>query len=280
MAPIAVTRAVSSCLGQCELTHLDRQPILVERARRQHAAYEAVLRSCGCEVHRLPEAAGLPDAVFVEDTAVVLEEVAVVTRPGAVSRRPEVEAVAAVLARWRVVARLEAPATLDGGDVLRVGRRLWVGLSSRSDRAGVAQLAALLGPHGYGVQAVPMTGCLHLKTAVTAVDDERLLLNPAWVDPAAFSGLQAIAVDPAEPFAANALRIGARVVYPSAHPRTADRLADLGLDLVTVDVSELAKAEGAVTCCSLIVSQSESLRNTTRPRSRSSPASSSARIAA
>lgn len=253
MAPIAVTRAVSSSLARCELTHLDRTPVDVDRARRQHAAYERALEACGCTIHRLPEAPELPDAVFVEDTAVVVEELAVLTRPGAASRRPEVEPVAAALARWRPLARLAAPATLDGGDVLRVGRRLWVGLSSRSDAAGVGQLAAALAPHGYEVRGVAMNGCLHLKTAVTALDDRRLLVNPQWVDPAAFPGLETIAVDPAEPFAANALRVGDRVIYPSAFPRTAARLAALGHDLVTVDVSELAKAEGAVTCCSILV---------------------------
>lgn len=250
---IALTRAVGDSFAACQLTHLERVPIDLAVARRQHAAYEAALAACGCEIHRVAAAPELPDAVFVEDTAVVVDELAVMTRPGALSRRPEVASVAAELGRWRRLVAIEAPATLDGGDVLRMGRRLWVGLSSRSGREGVEQLAALLAPHGYEVRGTAVSGCLHLKSAVTAVADGLLLLNPAWVDPADFAGLDTIAVDPAEPHAANALQVGRRVIFPTAFPRTAARLAARGLELVTVDVSELAKAEGAVTCCSLLL---------------------------
>ncbi len=250
---VAVTRTVSSSFDRCELTHVDRTPIDVGRAREQHEAYEAALAACGCEIHRLPEAPELPDAVFVEDTAVVVDELAVLTRPGAVSRRGELPAVAEALSRWRALVRIEAPATLDGGDVLRVGRTLWVGRSSRTDEGGIGQLRAALEPHGYRVAGVDVGGCLHLKTAVTALSDDLLLVNPEWVDPAAFGGLEWIAVDEAEPFAANALRIGERVVYPAAFPRTARRIRERGIELVEVDVSELARAEGAVTCCSILL---------------------------
>jgi len=249
----ALTRPVSPRFDRCELTHLDRQPIDVERARRQHRAYENALRGCGVAVHRLPEGPDLPDSVFVEDTAVVVDEIAVVARPGAVSRRPEVAAVAAALATWRPLAWIEAPATLDGGDVLRVGRRVWVGRSSRTDVLGLEQLAAALGPHGYEVRGVEVEGCLHLKSAVTAVGEDVLLANPAWVDTSAFDGLEVIPVDPAEPTGANALWTGSRVVYAAAFPRTARRLESHGLELETVEVDELAKAEGAVTCCSILV---------------------------
>lgn len=249
----AVTRPVSASLARCELTHLARVPVDLALARRQHAAYEAALAACGCTIHSLAEAPELPDAVFVEDTAVVVDELAVMTRPGAASRRPEVASVAVALARWRRVEFLRAPATLDGGDVLRVGRRLWVGLSSRTGRDGLEQLASALAPHGYEVRGVAVHGCLHLKSAVTALSDELLLLNPAWVEAVAFGGLEAVTVDPAEPNAANALRIGERVIYPFAYPLTAARLVARGVDLELVDVSELAKAEGAVTCCSLLV---------------------------
>ncbi len=253
MSRLALTRPASAAISRCELTHLDRQPIDVERARRQHVDYEVALRRCGVRVHRLPEAPDLADAVFVEDTAVVVDELAVVTRPGADSRRPEVDAVASALATWRPLARIEAPATLDGGDVLRVGRRVWVGRSSRSDALGVEQLAAVLAPHGYEVRVVDVRGCLHLKSAVTAVGDGLLLANPAWVDPTVFDGVEVIPVDPAEPMGANALWTGSRVIYAAAFPRTARRLESHGLELETVEVDELAKAEGAVTCCSILL---------------------------
>jgi len=161
--------------------------------------------------------------------------------------------VARVLAEYRPVGAIRAPGTLDGGDVLRVGRRVFVGLSARSSEDGIQQLRALVSPHGYGVEALPVTGCLHLKSAVTQVAPEVVLLNPEWVDPGAFDGYGRIEVDPSEPYAANALLIGDAVLYPIAFPRTAARLERAGIRLAPVDVSELAKAEGAVTCCSLIL---------------------------
>ena len=251
--PIAITRNVSPAITRCELTHLQRQAIDVAVAARQHEAYERCLTGLGCRVLSLPAEPGLPDSVFIEDTAVVLDQLAVVTRPGAASRRAETPAVARVLAEYRPVAAIRAPGTLDGGDVLRVGPRVFVGLSARSSEDGIQQLRALVSPHGYGVEALPVTGCLHLKSAVTQVAPEVVLLNPEWVDPAAFDRYGRIEVDPSEPYAANALLIGDAVLYPTAFPRTAARLERAGIRLAPVDVSELAKAEGAVTCCSLIL---------------------------
>ena len=252
MKRIAITRSVSSALNDCELSHLARSAIDVAMAREQHAAYEQALRDLGCEVHRLPEQPALPDSVFVEDVAIVLDEVAIATRPGAPSRRPEVATIAAVLAEWRDVVHVTAPATLDGGDVLRVGRTLYVGASARSNAEGIARLAEALAPYGYRVESVPMRDCLHLKTAVTQVDDDLLLLNPAWVDPARFAGCRWLPVDAAEPHAANALRVGDAVIYPTSHPRTADVLRRAGIELRHVEMSETEKAEGGVTCCSLV----------------------------
>ena len=250
----AITRQVGPDIASCELTHLARVPIDVARAATQHRAYESCLRELGCTVVSLPVEPGLGDAVFVEDTAVVVDELAVVTRPGAASRRPETASIARALAPYRPLAAIRAPGVLDGGDVLRLGRRVLVGASSRSDPEGIGQLRALLAPHGYTVEAVPVAGCLHLKSAVTQVAPDTVLLNPSWVDPAAFAGLARIEVDPAEPYAANALLLGEVAVYPEAFPRTAARLARAGVALRLVDVSELAKAEGAVTCCSILVS--------------------------
>jgi dimethylargininase len=250
---IAVTRPVSSSFGSCELTHLARVAIDVAVAARQHAAYEQALESAGCMVRRLPAEPQLPDAVFVEDAAVVLDEVAIVTRPGAASRRPEVESVAGALAAWRPVTRVAAPGTIDGGDVLRIGRRIWVGRSSRTNAAGFEQLRAAAEAHGYRVSAVEVRGCLHLKSAVTELDPETVLVNPAWIDADTFSGLRRVEIDASEPHAANVLRVAERLIYPAAFPRTAERLEKLGARLALVDVSEIAKAEGAVTCCSIIV---------------------------
>lgn len=248
----AITRAVSRSLARCELTHLERTAIDVDVARRQHAAYEATLERLGCTLVRLPEERELPDSVFVEDTALALDEVAVILRPGAASRRQETASVARALSWFRPVVQLAGEGTVDGGDVLRLGRTLWVGRSSRSSEAGIAALAATIAPFGYDVRDVAIDGCLHLKSAVTAVADGLLLLNPRWVDGAGFPGCALVEVDPAEPHAANALRVGDTLVFPAAFPRTAERLEARGLHLERVDLAELAKAEGAVTCCSLV----------------------------
>jgi dimethylargininase len=250
---IAITREVSPSIGRCELTHVPRDVIDVDVARAQHRRYEECLAALGCAVQRLPADPDLPDSVFVEDTAVVLDEVAVITRPGAASRRPETRAIAEALEPYRRLLYVEAPGTVDGGDVLRVGRTLFVGASGRSNQAGIAQVRALLAPFGYTVQEVPVSGCLHLKSAVTQVAEDALLINRAWVNTEPFEHLHLVDVDPAEPLAANALLVGGVVVYPAAYPRTRERLEARGVACRVVDVSELAKAEGAVTCCSLVL---------------------------
>jgi dimethylargininase len=249
---IAITREVSPSLGDCELTHVARTAIDVARADAQHRAYQRTLAALGCQVLTLEAEPSMPDAVFVEDVAIVLDEVAVLTRPGAASRRGEGATVAELLARYRPLRHLEAPGTLDGGDVLRVGRMLYVGESSRSNAEGMRQLQELVGGFGYRVQPVPIRGCLHLKSAVTAPRDDTLLLQPEWVDAASFPGFRIVDVDPGEEHAANVLRIGDGVVMPDCFPRTAQRLREAGIDVTTVDLSELQKAEGATTCCSLV----------------------------
>lgn len=250
---IAFTRDVSPTLTTCELTHVPRAPIRVDVARAQHRGYERLLVSLGCELRRVTPAPEHPDAVFIEDTAVVLDEVAVITRPGAKSRRAEVTAVASALAAERPLVRLKAPATLDGGDALVLGRTIFVGRSGRTNEDGIAQLRAAVAPHGYVVHGVAVSGCLHLKTAVTAVSDDTVLINPSWVDAAVFREFRVLLVDEQEPMAANVLRVGGALVASAAYVRTRQRLEALGSVVHTVDVSELAKAEGAVTCCSLLL---------------------------
>jgi dimethylargininase len=252
MTLIAVTRPVSPSLANCELTHLERVPLDVTKAIAQHDAYETLLQSLGATIIRVAAAPELPDAVFIEDTAIVLDEVAVMTRPGALARRGESAAVTPVLATYRTVVAMEAPATLDGGDVMRVGRKLYVGRSSRTNDDGIQALQRLVGEYDYRVVPTGFTGCLHLKSAVTTVADDVLLMNPAWVEASAFPGCDVLSIDAGEPGGANALRIGGAVVYSSQFPRTLAMLERRGLRVASLDYSELAKAEGAVTCCSLV----------------------------
>ncbi|REJ81789.1 MAG: dimethylargininase [Acidobacteria bacterium] len=251
---VALTRPVSASIGRCELTHLERRPIDVERARFQHRVYEERLRRLGCDVVALPTADELPDAVFVEDCAVVLDEVAVLTRPGVASRRPEVAAVEAALTGHRPLSHIAAPGTLDGGDVLHCGRRLFVGVGGRTNVDGLRQLADAVAPWQYSVEAVELSRCLHLKTAVTCVGEDTLLLDPRLIEAEPFRsrGFEVLETDAAEPGAANALEIGGQVLVSAAAPRTAERLRAHGLRVDTVVADELAKAEAGLTCCSIL----------------------------
>jgi dimethylargininase len=228
-------------------------PIDVTVARAQHAEYERALALAGCEIRHVPAAHDYPDSVFIEDTAIVLDEVAIIARPGAESRRGETAAVAAVLSASRQLQLLSAPATLDGGDVLRLGRTLYLGIGARTNAAAFTQLADVVRSFGYVVRGVSVSDCLHLKSAVTELAEGLVLLNPEWVDGAAFEHHRAIEVDPSEPFAANVLRIGGTILCASSYDRTRVRLQAAGLHLRAVDVSELAKAEAGVTCCSLLL---------------------------
>lgn len=248
----ALTREVSPSLANCELSFVERNPIDLALANAQHHAYQRALEEFGYELIALPAEDAWPDAVFVEDVALVLDELAVITRPGAVSRRQEGESVAAVLERHRPLRRIEEPGTLDGGDVLRVGRTIFVGRSARTNLAGIEQLRELAGDYGYVVRGVPIFDCLHLKSAVTEAKEGTLLVQPSWIDKKWLAGYELIEVDPAEPHAANVLRIGNGAIYPASFPRTAEKLAKAGIELKVVDLSELQKAEGAVTCCSLV----------------------------
>ena len=250
---IALTRPVSPAIARCELSHLERTPIDARRAAAQHRNYACLLEALGCELRELVALPDHPDGVFVEDTAVVLQELAILARPGAASRRFEVDSTRMALEGLRRLRPIQAPATLDGGDVLVVGRRIFVGQSARTNHLGIEQTRTIVEPLDYHLTCVPVERCLHLKSAVSAVDDRTLLINPRWAESTLFREFELIEIDPREPFAANALRLGPALVYPSAFPRTRERLLAAGLDVHTVDLSELAKAEGAVTCCSLIV---------------------------
>ena len=247
----ALTRKPSD-LSRCELTYLERRPIDRARALDQHARYEDLLRELGAAVISLPAEPELPDSVFVEDAAIVLEECAIVPHMGAPSRRLETQSLAVALSGHRPIFRLEPPGTLDGGDVLRVDRTLYVGQSTRTDARGIEALRRAVVPLGYEVLILPVHGCLHLKSACTLAGTHTLFLNPAWVDAAGCTGLEFLEVPPAEPCAANVLRVGDTVVVPAAFPRTARLLGAHGFAVRSIDTSELMKAEAGVTCMSLL----------------------------
>jgi dimethylargininase len=248
----AITRAVSPAIVRCELSFIDRKPIDLGRAREQHQAYEVLLAKLGARVISLPPEPDLPDSMFVEDPAIVLDEIAVILPLGTESRRSETTSLAQELSKYRKLARVQLPGTLEGGDVLRIGRRLFVGLTKRSNAEGIRQLAEIVKPYGYEVISVPVTGCLHLKSAVTWIADNTLLANRAWFDNKPFVGYDWIDVDPSEPHAANALALGDTVILPASFPKTRIRIGSLDFRVTTLDISELQKAESGLTCSSLL----------------------------
>jgi dimethylargininase len=248
----AITRAVSASLASCELTWLEREPIDIDKARAEHHAYERCLSELGVHVISLPSLDEHPDAVFVEDPAIVLDEVAVITAMGAASRRGERASLALALTEFRPVIHMRDPAKLEGGDIMRVGRHLYVGLSARTDMDGVHQLRSLLAPFGYGVHAVELRDCLHLKSACCCIGDICLVLNPDWVDTSLFRDYGQIHVAMTEPNAANILRVGDTLVMPNAYPRTAHILRQEGFRVMELEMTELMKAESGVTCSSLL----------------------------
>lgn len=251
--PTALTRPISPKLADCELTHLERNPIDINLAEEQHHLYEQSLKKMGYSVHRLPETPDLPDSVFVEDTAVVFPELAIIARPGAESRRPETDSMAQILKEYRELKTIDAPGTLDGGDVFVLDKQVFVGLSQRTNGEGVRQMDEILRPHGYRVTRIPVRHCLHLKTAVTRIDDDLLLINPEWLDPAHFPGFHCEPVHPDEPYGTNVMRRGNLALTTTTFPHTAEWLAGRGYDLIVIDQSELAKAEAGLTCSSVII---------------------------
>jgi len=248
----AITRGVSPAIVNCELSFITRQPIDLKLAEAQHRTYEQLLEKLGARVISLPAEPALPDSMFVEDPALVLDELAVIMPLGTASRRPEAESLARALQAYRKLAYVTLPGTMEGGDILRIGRRIYVGLSQRTDQEGVRQLTALLAFSDYEVIPVQVTGCLHLKSAVTYLGQGTLLANRHWFDTIPFAGYQWIEVDSAEPHAANALAIADQVIFPKAFPGTRSRIERRGFSVVPIDISELQKAESGLTCSSLL----------------------------
>jgi dimethylargininase len=259
---LALTHVPSPRMEHCQRTYVARVTIEPALVLRQHEEYCRVLRQCGAEVRVLEINRELPDCAFIEDTAIVLDEVAVLAPMGTTSRRAEPAGIEPELRKYRDIQRIEAPATIEGGDVLRVGRTLLVGLSSRTNRAGVSALEGLVGRYGYKIVPVLVHRCLHLKTACTALDEKRLLVNPAWLDVSALRGFELLHVPEEEPWAANVALVGSSVCIAADQVRTADRIRKFCSDVRTIDLSEFAKAEGGVTCLSLLLeSESTGLDN-------------------
>jgi dimethylargininase len=250
---IAITHKPSPNMEACELSFVSREPIHHALALKQHAAYCQILRDCGAEVRTLETNLALPDCVFVEDTAVVLDEIAVLASMGTASRRPEIAGIEPELKKFRTIHPIELPATLEGGDVVCVGRKILVGLSKRTNRAGVEAMRRIVRDYGYEVLGVPLKDCLHLKSACTGLPNGRLLVNPDWLDVRELKGFGVLFIPKSEPFAADVLSIGGMVCMSAAHPRTAGLVRGLGFEVRTVDLSEFAKAEGGVTCMSIVL---------------------------
>ena len=248
----AITRAVSPAIARCELTFLKREAIDYARAVEQHRRYEACLAGLGAHVVSLPAEPDYPDSMFVEDPALVLDEIAIVNRMGVESRRGECDSLASVLKQYRPIAWLMEPATLEGGDVLRMGRRLFVGISPRTNAAGVEQLTEILRPWGYAIETVGLRGCMHLKSGCSALDDDTILVNREWIDTRKFHGFELVDVGGSEPHAANVLRLGDTVIMAECFPETRRIVERRGYRVRSLDISELQKAESGLTCSCLL----------------------------
>lgn len=223
----------------------------MELTLAQHGAYVGCLNALGLEVTVLPAAPGFPDACFVEDTAVVVREVAVITRPGAPSRMGETGFIEGALAKHRPLARIEAPGTLDGGDILQVGRRFFIGVSDRTNAEGARQLAAILTTHGYESAVIEVAAGLHLKSSLNYVGADTMLVTADFAGHPAIEGFRQIVCPAGEEYAANTLLVNGTLIMPTGYPRTRESLAALGMPIVQLDTSEYRKMDGGLTCLSL-----------------------------
>jgi dimethylargininase len=248
----AITHEPPAALERGERSFVSRTSIDFPLTLAQHAAYCALLAECGAHVVTLGVNREHADAVFVEDTAVVLDEVAIMASPGAPARRPEPPGIEAELRKYRDIRHITLPATLDGGDVVVAGRTLLVGASARTNAGGARELQEHVAPFGYRVVRVPIHDCLHLKSACCALPDGRLLINPAWLDAGPLHDFPLVAIPPQEPFGADFATVGRTIIVSSTNPDTAALIAGLGFAVRATPLSEFEKAEGGVTCLSII----------------------------
>ena len=248
----ALTRGISSRINECELTFIERQPIDIERAVQQHNTYQQLLKSLGLDIIELPPDHRCPDCCFIEDTALVLDELAIATRPRSDARRAEIAGVLPIVAKYRKIIHVEAPATLEGGDVLRMGRDLFIGITSRTNLEGVEFVRKHAAPHGYELHGIQVSGALHLKSVCTAVNECTILADPSRIDIAHFAGYELIEVPPGEWTAANVLLVNGAVCMHEGFHKTLALLRERQIRVRTLDISEFLKAEAGLTCLSII----------------------------
>lgn len=248
----AITHSPSSLLNNCELTFLRPEKINFEKAKRQHKNYCQMLEKCDVKVLVLNKNTDLPDSAFVEDTAIVLDEIAIITPMGVASRQNETKLIEIELEPFRPIVKVESPAKIEGGDVLRIGKNLYVGNSTRTNTKGIKALAKIVKPFGYKVIEVKVHNSLHLKTACMALDDETILFNPKWFDSEVFKDFRKIEISSNEPFAGNILKIKDTICIHSGFSKTREIIEKLGFKTKKIDISEFLKAEAGLTCLSLI----------------------------
>lgn len=248
---LAITHLPSPALQHCELTFLKSEPISMEIANLQHQTYRAMLERCGAKVIVLDENLACPDSVFVEDPIIVFDEVAVLTSMGVESRRKESEAMERVFSKYRKIERIVLPAKIEGGDVLKIGKKIFVGESARTNKEGIEALKTIIKPFGYEVIAVEVTGCLHLKTGATALDDKTIFINSHWVDAEAFKGFTKVEALNDEPFGANVLKMGNILCMNEAFPKSIALIKSLGYTVDSCNINEFVKAEAGLTCMSV-----------------------------
>jgi dimethylargininase len=249
---IAFTHEVSPNIAKGEVTFIERNPINYELALQQHNAYCQAIENCGVCVQRLAVNLAFPDSCFIEDNAIVVDEVAIVTSMGSSSRQDEPKAIAPELAKYKEIVRLELPAKIEGGDVLRIGKKLYVGISGRTNIKGANELAGILKPWNYEVTPVKFKDCLHLKTACTAIDEQTLLINPQWIVPETFSEYKLLFVPEDECWAANTLRVKDTIFLQDRFPKTHELVKKHHESIKILDISEFQKVEAGLSCLSII----------------------------
>jgi len=246
-----ITHLPSPSLELCELTFLDQETIDIQKAQKEHENYCLMLEECGAKVIIHDENISLPDSVFVEDPIIVFDEIAVLTSMGVESRRKESKSMEKAFSKYREIKRINLPAKIEGGDVLKIGKRIFVGQGERTNAEGIDALRAIIAPYGYEVISVEVPGCLHLKTGCTALDDKTILINPSWVNSNAFEGYTQINVPKKEPFGANILKINEIICMNKAFPKTIELVESLGYTVKATDITEFVKAEAGLTCMSV-----------------------------
>jgi dimethylargininase len=250
-----VTQRVSQALEKCELTFVESSPINIEKAGKEHTDYCKMLEGCGAQVITLEDNEESPDSVFVEDPIIVFDEIAVMTSMGVESRRREGAALATFFKRYRQLEQITLPAKIEGGDVLRIGRTIYVGESPRTDSTGVEALASIMSRFGYETIPVPVSGCLHLKTGCTALDEQTVIINPDWVDPQPFEPFTKLTTLSEEPFGTNVLPVNGTICMNEAFPATIEMVRSHGYRVTSTDISEFVKAEAGLTCMSVPFNQ-------------------------